>query len=109
MNVRSFLIVGAVALSSVALASAKTYEITLLSPAKAGAVELKPGDYKVKVEGSQAIFTDAHNKSFTIPATVENADKKFGYTSIETDNHDGMDTIQAIDLGDSNTRLKLEQ
>jgi hypothetical protein len=109
MNVSSLLIVGAVALSSVALASAKTYEITLPSPAKAGAVELKPGKYKVKIEGSQAVFTDAHNKSVTVPATVENADKKFGSTSLETASHDGIDTIQAIDLGDSNTRVKLGQ
>jgi hypothetical protein len=109
MNVRSLLLVGAMALSSAALASAKTYDITLLGPAKAGAVELQPGEYKVRVEGSQAVFTDAHNKSFTVPATVENAAKKFGYTSVETANHDGMDTIQAIDLGDSKTRVKLGQ
>lgn len=107
MNVRSLLIVGAVALSSAALASAKTYDITLQVPAKAGAVELQPGQYKVKIEGSQAVFTDAHNKSFTVPATVENADKKFGYTLVETANQDGTNTIQAIDLGDSNTRVKL--
>ncbi len=109
MNVRSLLIVGAVALSSAALASAKTYEITLLGPAKAGAVELQPGEYKVRVEGSRAVFTDAHNKLVTVPATVENADKKFDSTRVETANHDGMDTIQAIDLGDSKTRLKLGQ
>jgi hypothetical protein len=82
---------------------------TLQAPAKAGSVELQPGQYRVKLEGSQAVFTDAHNKSFTVPATVENGYKKFGYTSVETANHDGMDTIQAIDLGDSNTRAKLGQ
>ena len=109
MTARSFLIVGAVALSSATLASAKTYDITLPATAKAGTVELQPGQYKVRIEGSQAVFTDAHNKSFTVPATVENTEKKFGYTSIETANHDGMDTIQAIDLGDSKTRVKLGQ
>ncbi len=109
MNLRSLLIVGAVALSSAALASAKTYDITLPAPAKAGAVQLQPGQYKVKIEGSQAVFTDTHNKSFTVPATVENAGQKFSYTSVETAAHDGMDTIQAIDLGDSKTRVKLGQ
>lgn len=109
MKLKSLLIVGALALSSAALASAKTYDITLLGPAKAGSVELQPGEYKVKIEGSQAVFTDVHNKSVTVPATVENADKKFGDTRVETANHDGMDTIQAIDLGDSKTRLKLGQ
>ncbi len=109
MNVRSFLIAGAVAMSTVALASAKTYQIDIQAPAKAGAVELQPGEYKLKVEGSQAVFTDSHNKSVTVPATVQNVDKKFSYTTVETANQGGMDTIQAIDLGDSNTQVKLGQ
>lgn len=109
MNVRSLLITGAVALSTAAIASAKTYEVTVTSPAKAGSVELKPGDYKLKVEGSQAVFTDSHNKSFSVPAKVENVAKKFDYTSVETASRGGVDTIQAIDLGDSKTQLKLGQ
>jgi hypothetical protein len=109
MNVRSLLIAGAVALSAAALASAKTYEITLDAPAKAGDVELQPGQYKLKVEGAQAVFTDSHNKSFSVPAKVETVDKKFSYTSIESANQGGMDTIQAIDLGDSTTQVKLGQ
>jgi hypothetical protein len=109
MNVRSLLIAGAVAMSTVALASAKTYSITIQAPAKAGAVELQPGQYKLKVEGGQAVFTDSHNKSFTVPARVENVDRKFSYTSIESASQGGTDTIQAIDLGDSNTQVKLGQ
>lgn len=110
MNVRCLLIAGAVAVSTAALASAKTYEITIPSAAKAGSVELQPGDYKLKVEGSQAVFTDSHDKSFTVPAQVENVDKKFGYTTVETANQGGTaTTIQAIDLGDSKTQVKLGQ
>lgn len=109
MNVRSLLIAGAVGISAAALASAKTYQITIETPAKAGNVELQPGQYKLKVEGSQAVFTDSHDKSFTVPAKLENVDRKFSYTTIETANQGGMDTIQAIDLGDSNTQLKLGQ
>jgi hypothetical protein len=109
MNVRSLLIAGAVAISTAALASAKTYQITIEAPAKAGSVDLQPGQYKLKVEGSQAVFTDSHNQSFTVPATVASADKKFSYTLVETAKQGGMDTIQAIDLGGSKTQLKLEQ
>jgi hypothetical protein len=109
MNARSLLIGAAMTLASVSLAAAKTYDITVPAPAKAGTVELQPGQYKLKVEGSQAVFTDNHNKSFTVPATVENAGKKFPYTSLETASQGGTDTIQAIDLGDSNTRVKLGQ
>jgi hypothetical protein len=87
MNARPLVIVGAAVLSSVALASAKTYEITLPSTAKA--VALKHGEHKIKVEGSQAVFTNAHNKSVTVPARVENADKRFGDPRLETVNREG--------------------
>jgi len=109
MHARSLLVAGALTFASVMLASAKTYDIIIPAPVKVGAVELKPGEYKLKIEGSQAVFTDSHDKSFSVPATVENADRKFGDTRLESANLNGMDTIQAIDLGDSNTRLKLGQ
>jgi hypothetical protein len=109
MNVRSLLIAGALAMSTVALASAKTYQIDIQEPTKAGNIELQPGQYKLKVEGSQAVFTDSHDKTFSVPAKVENVDRKFPYTSIESASQGGMDTIQAIDLGDSSTQVKLGQ
>jgi hypothetical protein len=110
MTGKSLLIVGALTLSSFGLASAKSYDIILSAPAKAGATELKPGEYKLKVEGSQATFTDAQSsKSFTVPVKVENGAKKFANTSVESTNQDGMDNIHAIDLGGSNTRLTVGQ
>jgi hypothetical protein len=110
MNGKSLLIVGALTLSSLGIASAKSYDIVLNAPSKAGATELKPGDYKLKVEGSQAVFTDAENaKSVSVPVKVENSDKKFNNTVVESTNQDGMDNIHAIDLGGSNTRLNLGQ
>lgn len=106
---KSFLSIGVLAVATMGFASAKSYDIELLATAKAGTVELKPGEYKVKVEGSQAVFTDAHGKSFTVPAKVENSGKKFSDTRVETVNQNGMDTIQAIDLGGSDTRINLGQ
>jgi hypothetical protein len=110
MTGKSLLIVGALTLSSLGIASAKTYDIILDQPAKAGATDLKAGEYKVKVEGSQAVFTDARNaKSFSVPVKIENGDKKFDNTAVETDNQGGVDSIHAIDLGGSNTRLMVGQ
>lgn len=110
MTAKSLLIVGALTLSSLGIASAKSYDITLTAPAMAGATELKPGDYKIKVEGSQAVFTQAQDsKSVSVPVKVENADKKFDYTLVESTNQAGMDQIHAIDLGGSNTRLRVGQ
>jgi hypothetical protein len=110
MTGKSLLIVGALTLSSLGIASAKSYDIVLSAPAKAGATELKPGDYKLKIAGSQAVFTDAENaKSVSIPVKVENSEKKFNNTVVESTSQDGMDNIHAIDLGGSNTRLTLGQ
>jgi len=110
MNGKSLLIVGALSLASLGIASAKSYDLTLTAPAMAGTTELKPGEYKLKVDGSQAVITGQQNKaSVTVPVKVENNDKKFSYTTVESTNQGGMDTIQAIDLGGSNTRLTLGQ
>jgi hypothetical protein len=109
MSGKSLIIMGALALSSLGIASAKSYDIVLEAPAMAGTNELKAGEYKLKVEGSEAVFTGQNTKSFSVPVKVENSDKKFANTSVETTNQGGMDNIQAIDLGGSNTRLRLGQ
>lgn len=107
MTGKSLLIVSALTLSSLGIASAKTFNVVLNAPAMAGANELKPGEYKLKVEGSQVVLTDTNAKSVSVPVTIETSDKKFGYTTVETTNQGGTDNIQAIDLGGSNTRLKV--
>jgi hypothetical protein len=108
MTAKSLLIVGALGLSSFAFAGTKSYDIILSSPTMAGTTELKPGDYKLKVEGSQAVFTQ-NSKSWTAPVKIENSDKKFEQTTIESSSKGDMDTIQAIDLGGSNIKLEFGQ
>ena len=108
MNGKSFLIAGVLALASIGVASAKSYEITLVSPAKAGSNELKAGQYKVKVEGSQAVFTNEQDaRSVSVPVTIEHNGQKFDRTAVETESKGGVDTIQRIMLGGSDTRVQL--
>jgi hypothetical protein len=111
MTAKSLLIVGALGLASLSIASAKSYDILLSAPAKAGNMELKPGEYKLKVEGNQAIFTDVQSaKSLTAPVKIENNNgKKFDHTSVLTSNRGDMDSIQAIELGGSDTKLDFGQ
>ena len=67
---RKFLVLSVLALTSLLVASAKTYDITISSPTKVGSVQLKAGQYKLKVDGSNAVFTDQNNdKSYTTPLT----------------------------------------
>lgn len=101
---------GALGLASLGIASAKSYNITLSSPTMAGSTELKPGAYTLKVEGSQAVFTDVESsKSWTAPVKVENSTTKFGETTVESANKGDMAHIQSIDLGGSNTKLEFGQ
>jgi hypothetical protein len=76
----------------------------------AGNTELKPGVYKVKVEGSQAVFTDVQSsKTWTAAVKVGNSDRKFDTTTVESSNQGEMAHINAIDLGGSNTKLQFGQ
>ena len=65
---KKFLVVAGLALSSLTVVSAKTYDIVLSNPTKVGSVQLKPGQYKLKVDGANAVFTDANSsKTFSTP------------------------------------------
>jgi hypothetical protein len=103
---KKFMVVAALALSSLTVVSAKTYEIILSGPTKAGNVTLKAGQYKLKVDGTTATFTDVNNsKSFTTPVKVETTEKKFEDTRVQSVKDGGSDKIEEIDLGGTKTKL----
>ena len=103
---KKFLVVAGLALSSLTVLSAKTYDIVLSSKTKAGALELKPGQYKLKIEGNNAIFTDtSKGKSFTTPVKVEETQQKFNDTRVQSVKDGDTEKINEIDLGGSKTKL----
>jgi hypothetical protein len=94
------------AASSLTLANAKTYDIVVSNPTKVGTVQLKPGEYRLKIDGTNAIFTSVDSsKSFTTPVKVENVDQKFDQTKMETTKDGDTDKLNEIDLGGSHTKL----
>jgi len=109
MTAKSFLIVGALALGSIGIASAKSYDFSIGGPTMAGQQTLKAGEYTVKVNGSQAVFTNVESgKSFTVPITIEHSGQKVDQTSVESSTgKNGMDKINKIDLGGSDTVIDL--
>ena len=108
MTAKSLLFVGALGLSSIAFAGTKSYDVILNNTTKVGANELKAGEYKLKVEGSQVVFS-REGKEWMAPVKVESAAKKFEATTIESTTQGDMDKISAINLGGSTTKLELEQ
>jgi hypothetical protein len=110
MSAKSLLIVGALGIASIGIASAKTYDIRLESPAMVGNTELKAGEYKLKVEGTQVVFTDVQSsRTFTAAVKVANGAQKFGETVVETTQQADMAHIDAIDLAGSSTKLEFGQ
>jgi len=103
---KKLLAIGVLTLSSLCILSAKSYEITLTAPTKAGTVQLKAGQYTLKIQGSNAIFTDVNSaKSFTTPVKVQEGDKKFDDTKVQSSKDGDTDKIEEIDLGGSKTKL----
>ena len=101
--------VAVLAFSAVAVAGPKTYNVVLDRSVTAGAIQLQPGEYGVKVEGSNAVFTDQERREFTVPVKVENADKKYDATAVETVKQGNADKITGIELGGSKTKLEFGQ
>jgi hypothetical protein len=99
--------VGVLAIASLSIANAKTYEITLAAPTKAGSVQLKPGQYSLKIDGSNAVFTFMEtSKQFTTPVKVETTDKKFEETKVDASKSGANDVINDIELGGSKTKIE---
>ena len=80
--------------------AASSYTVNLSYAASAGSKRLKPGTYKVQVEGNQVVFKQG-KESISIPATVEKSANKFAYTSVDTMGS----TLREIDLGGTNTKV----
>jgi hypothetical protein len=106
MTTKSLLLIGTLALAGIA--SAKSYDIILSASAKAGSVQLAAGEYSLKVQGSNAVFTNVETgKSFTTAVKSEDAGKKFEQTAVDTTSNNGSDQITVIELGGSSTKLEL--
>jgi len=97
-----------VVLLAAAVVSAKTYTFTISSATQVGSVQLKPGEYKLKVDGSQVVLTDIGGNRVDTNVTIEAAGKKFAQTSVSTSNTDNGARIISIELGGTSNRVVFE-
>jgi hypothetical protein len=106
MTTKSLLLTATLALAGIA--NAKSYDIILATPVKAGNVQLSKGEYSLKVQGGNAVFTNIETgKRFTTAVKVEDAGTKFDVTAVVTDTKDGDSRITSVELGGSSTKLEL--
>lgn len=101
----------ALAFGTVALAvatAASTYHFQITDPAWVGGTELRPGDYKIDVEGNKAVIKSGKNNVAEAPAKAETGDKKYAYTSVDLASDGGKSMLKEIRIGGTNTRIVFE-
>lgn len=107
MTMKSIMVTGALVLSSFSMGYAKTYDLVFSAPVKAGSTQLQPGQYRLKLKGNTAEFTNVEtDKTYTAPVKVENGAKKHDVTAVDTNTENGASQIQKIELGGSSTDLE---
>ena len=95
-------------LAGAAIASAKSYDVSLGTPAMFGSTQVDSGQYKLSVDGSKVVLVNPNtHKSVEADAKIQNAPKKFAATTVESKNMDGKDVIDKIQLGGTNTEIDL--
>ena len=91
-------------LAMAAVASAKSYSITLFEPSVIGGTELKPGAYTLELKDQKVVIRKGKQMG-EAPVKVESADSKFPSTIVRYSNGDGKYHIQEIHLGGTNMKL----
>lgn len=98
-------IILAFATLALAIASAaSSYRVTLSDKTWVNGTELKPGDYKVQVEGDKATLKSGKTV-VEAPVKVENGTEKFSNTSVAIDNATGKPVVKEIRVGGSTTKI----
>jgi hypothetical protein len=90
--------------ASFAFAGANSFNVTLFQPSIIAGTELKPGEYKVQVDGSKMTIKQG-KKVIEASVKSEQADTKYASTSVRYNNGDGKLTVTEIRVGGTNTKL----
>ena len=88
-----------------AVASAKTYTVTLSQPYTVAGRQLRPGDYRLTVNGTKAVLMDRRGKTIDANTTVQNEQKKYSYTAVESNSANGATHLQAIEVAGTNVKV----
>jgi hypothetical protein len=89
---------------AVASAAASSYHFSLFEPSYFAGKELKPGDYKVQLNGDKATIKIG-KEVLEAPVKVENGTEKFDQTSVQYASDGGKMTVREIRLGGTKTKL----
>ena len=97
------LLIGFAALAMGIASAASDYKLELSQAAQVGGTELKPGAYKVEVQGDKAVFKSGKEVVAQSPVTVENAKQKYSLTSVSTSGS----KLESISFGGTTMKIVL--
>lgn len=95
------------AILALAVASAKTYSVTLFQDSVLAGTELKAGDYRIDVTDSKVVLKSGKLMAES-PVKVEKNETKYPATTVRYANSDGKYRIQEIRLGGTNLKLVVD-
>jgi hypothetical protein len=106
---KTLLLIGTLALAGIA--SAKSYDMSLAETATAAGIQLSAGEYEVKIVGGDfALFTNLYTgKKILTPVKVQDSNRKFERTAIDSTNRNGEEQILGLELGGSKTVIELAE
>ena len=89
---------------SLVWAGAMSSKVTLFQPSTLNGVELKPGEYKIQVDGDKLTLQSGKTKAEAGVKSEQNP-QKFTSTSVRYANGDGKMKITEIRIGGTTTKL----
>lgn len=91
---------------ALAVASAASNVTMVISqPTWVGGTQLKPGDYKVQVDGNKAVIKFDKKQVIETSAKIETGATKYDSTTLELQDTDGKRTLKCIRVGGTNNRI----
>ena len=92
------------ALAGLAIASASQHRITLFEESVVNGTTLKPGDYKLVIEGDKAMLSRGKQR-VEASVSVQKSDAKYATTSVRYASGDGKQKVQEIRVGGTDTKV----
>jgi hypothetical protein len=95
-------------LAGAALASTKSFTVTLYEPSVIGGTELKAGDYQCQLKDQKLVIKHGRETTET-GVKVENSEAKYASTTVRYNTGDGKSKVEEIRVGGTNMRLVLDK
>jgi len=90
-----------------ALAVAGATTLHIFDPTWVNGTELKPGDYKMDVEGNHAIIKHG-NTSVDVPVTVQQTNEKYPETQLRLSTVSGQTVLKEVRIGGTQTKVVID-